>query len=96
MKFIDKLLRLQAERGYAWAKIERNAGLSRNRISNMINQGTMPAADDGIKLARALGVSAEWLFDEDQGWPPPDNSARRLTPEEVKARVVQILELLRE
>jgi len=96
MKFYDKLRKLQEEHGYAWSKIERKAGLGRNRITNMVNDHQVPNAIDGIKLARALGVSAEWLFDENQGWPPPDISARRLTAEEVRARVTQILELLRE
>ncbi|MCG8407589.1 MAG: hypothetical protein MI923_20520 [Phycisphaerales bacterium] len=32
----------------------------------------MPSAAKGVALAKALGVDPGWLFDDKEGWPPPE------------------------
>lgn len=50
--------------------IARRAGVHQSTISRVINQGRAVKAEDALGLARALGVSVEWLIDDEQGWPP--------------------------
>ncbi len=40
-------------------------------MSDYIAKQHLPRADKGIALARELGVSASWLFDDTQGFPEP-------------------------
>ena len=69
MEWWDKADRLL--KGRTAAHIEREAGWSTNSLRTSIKRGSMPGANLGIKLARVLGVPAEWLFDDDADWPPP-------------------------
>ncbi|MFQ5494145.1 MAG: helix-turn-helix domain-containing protein [Phycisphaerae bacterium] len=65
--------------GRSRAAIERQAGLPSNSISNWINDGRAVRASYGVRLARALGVTSDWLFDDEQDLPPP-GSGGGLTP----------------
>lgn len=71
MEWWEKVLRIRAEVGVSWAAVERLAGWERNTLSPTLSRKSMPLADRGIALARALRVPAEWLFDAEAGWPPP-------------------------
>jgi len=76
MDWIEKMEKLLNGRSYA--VIERAAGWPDNTLSNAVRGEQMPGADKAIRLARALGVPAEWLFDDDQGCPPPTRPAGEL------------------
>jgi len=60
---------------YSWSQSElarRTRGVvNQPVISSIIVNGTMPGANRVFALARALGVSADWLLDDSQNWPPP-------------------------
>lgn len=73
MKMRDKLLKLVASEPIA--KVARRAKVSPSTISNLVNRGSIPRADNALLLARALNVPLEWLVDDLQGWPPPPPNA---------------------
>ncbi len=52
-----------------------SVGLPRTSIRNAVNTGQVPRVDKAIKIARALGVPADWLFDDARPWPPPSGSS---------------------
>lgn len=65
MHWTEKVLKLKGDRPLA--AIERAASWKTNHLSNAINDKSMPQADRAIRLAQALRVPAEWLFDESSG-----------------------------
>jgi hypothetical protein len=78
MKINDKLKFLFAEINKA--KAARSVGLPVSTISSYIAQGSMPRADIALKIARASGVSLEWLVDDAQGMPPVLAASKGLAP----------------
>ncbi len=40
-------------------------------MRRIFDQGTQPGFSLGVRLSHALAVSADWLGDDSQGWPPP-------------------------
>lgn len=91
MDWIEKFEKVRA--GRRLVEIERDAGWSENSLSARINQKNTPNAVLGAKLAKALGVSADWLFDDDNLGPPQyladtegdENALVLHLPEQVKA-----------
>lgn len=68
MNWTDKFEALQGRRTYA--ELERKGGITEGTLSNKVREGTIPLANAAIKIARALDVDVEWLFDDEQGLPP--------------------------
>lgn len=79
MTFHEKLARLTAY--MKRAAICRSLGMPENAMGNLLHRKQMPAADTALKFARALGVSVEWLIDEEQDWPPVRSSEPELHAE---------------
>lgn len=50
--------------------IAKAAGVSSGTLAKYIHHGVTPSSKIALRLARALGVSVEWLIDDTQGWPP--------------------------
>lgn len=50
--------------------IAARAGIGRTAMSKYIRHGATPGYDKAVAIARALGVSIDWLLDDEQGWPP--------------------------
>jgi transcriptional regulator with XRE-family HTH domain len=78
MEFRKKLEKLTTGPGKA-AEIARRAGVPPQRISDWkdANQKRQPTITQAVSLARALGVSVDYLLDDTQDEPPP-----QLTPAE--------------
>lgn len=55
---------------YKMTAIARRAGISHTAMSKYARHGVTPSAPTALKIARVLGVSVEWLIDDEQGWPP--------------------------
>lgn len=66
MTFAEKLKRLTRDMNRS--KLCRRADLPLSAIGEYLN-GAVPRADGAARLARALGVSLDWLFDEARGFP---------------------------
>jgi len=63
----DRLLKGRTKRA-----VEKAAGWARNSLAASMSSGSTPTALRGARLAKALEVPAEWLFDDDRDWPPPN------------------------
>jgi transcriptional regulator with XRE-family HTH domain len=67
MTFAEKLTLLMADR--VNRKVARRIGVSAVAIAAWMDGTYQPKAAAALRLARALGVSFEWLVDPDQGLP---------------------------
>jgi transcriptional regulator with XRE-family HTH domain len=88
MEFAAKLKQLTADENKS--KLARAAGLSSTAISDYLQKGYIPRADKAIKLARALDVPTDWLFDDEADFPVPSakkNGAANLTDDELMLEV---------
>jgi len=73
------------------------AALTKNRvpqtkISSIINQSQPATARYIVPLAKAMGLSLDWLYDDDLSWPPPEKGEAAVT---LTAAQRQILDLAR-
>lgn len=58
--FADRLRRALGGREFAW--LSRESGVSTSALSDLNTKGKIPRADNALKIARALGVSLDWLL----------------------------------
>jgi len=73
MRFIEKLRRRVNELGVPKARLAESVGLKPTVISSYLAKpDSIPRADIGCKIAQAIHVPCEWLFDDKQDWPPPE------------------------
>ena len=76
MKHSSKIEKLLGDRGWSMLELSRRAKIGREqarRLSSRVPASTLAA----IRMARTLGVSADWLFDDKQGWPGAESSSDR-------------------
>lgn len=74
------------------ATIERRAKWTRNTLRNALNSRgrASPGADKALRLAKALSVTCDWLFDDSQNWPPPSPDVlTEADPEDVLRMLAQ-------
>jgi hypothetical protein len=89
MTFTEKLSRLTEDR--TKTKVSRRAGLHPTAISNYLVKGCVPRGDIALRIARAIGVSAEWMLDDAQGWPPVwVNAPEPASPRTARRRARQV------
>jgi transcriptional regulator with XRE-family HTH domain len=67
VSFTDKLRRLVEDRRLT--VISRRAGMRPGAISDYLDKGNIPRADNALRLARALGVGLAWLVDPETDFP---------------------------
>lgn len=79
------------ELGLNKARAARDVGLPESTISSYLSKtDSLPRSDIGMKIARAINVPPEWLFDDGQEWPPPSRT------EAVSLEALSADELMRE
>ncbi|MFW6108065.1 MAG: helix-turn-helix domain-containing protein, partial [bacterium] len=72
MDFREKLKRLREQHELGQAELAGKARLSTNKIQRYEQSGQKPKGEDTLALARALGVTADYLLDDDLPYPPPE------------------------
>ena len=72
MTFAQKLKFLTA--GKNRAALCKSVGISDYAIDSYIAKGNLPNAGTGLKIARVLGVSMDWLFDPSRGIVMPEDA----------------------
>jgi lambda repressor-like predicted transcriptional regulator len=66
---IEELLRLK---GWSVTELARKAELSQS-ATDRLKKRIPKTARIALRLAHALDVPPEWLYDDSKGWPPPKN-----------------------
>jgi transcriptional regulator with XRE-family HTH domain len=69
--FAQKLTEWLQLKGWSRAQLAEAAGLKPTLLTNYVARSSVPQIDNALKIARAMGVSLDWLADPAQGWPPP-------------------------
>jgi|SRR5579864_3044971 len=97
MNFSTKLRNLLRDRGLTQGNLADLLEISPSQVSDWIREKTMPSVASGLKLARVLKVTMDYLFDDSQEQPPkPELTSeektllaviRRLGAEEVIVRL---------
>lgn len=96
-----KIHRLRKEKGLTLEALGREAGSSKAYVWELENRETSrPSAEKINAIARALGVTAEFLLDEAVDEPSTDVADAaffrryQVLPADTKAKIQQIMELL--
>lgn len=66
MNVLEKIKKLQEERGWSTYKLAYEAGLTQSTLSNMFARGTCPTVDTLEKICDAFGISLSEFFEEDE------------------------------
>ena len=67
----EKIRRLLKARGWSPSQLATRAGLQQRTVSYILSTGRQPRVGYVVAIARVLAISMDWLFDDDQPWPPP-------------------------
>ncbi|MEM1098439.1 MAG: helix-turn-helix transcriptional regulator, partial [Planctomycetota bacterium] len=68
MKLDEKLTRFF--KALKMSVISDRAGVPQSSLSKYASGRSIPNATAAFRISKALGVSADWLLDDDQSWPP--------------------------
>ena len=66
MNVLEKIKKMQAERGWSTYKLSYESGLTQSTLSNMFARGTCPTVDTLEKICEAFGISLSEFFEEDE------------------------------
>ncbi len=77
MELAEKIQRLRGT--LSNAALGQAVGCSPSNIQNVARAGGQPSFAVGARLAKILGVPAEWLADDEQDWPPPPTEKQAAT-----------------
>lgn len=67
MKHNQKIEQLLEEKGWSMLELARRANVGREQARRLARR-IPPSVLGATQIAKALGVSADWLFDDEQGW----------------------------
>lgn len=65
MNVLEKVKKLQEDRGWSTYKLAYESGLTQSTLSNMFARGTCPTVDTLEKICEAFGISLSEFFEED-------------------------------
>ena len=66
MNVLEKVKKLQDERGWSTYKLAYEAGLTQSTLSNMFARGTCPTVDTLEKICEAFGITLAEFFESDE------------------------------
>lgn len=85
---VEQLLREKDKSEHPdWQFLSRATGISSRTVEKWPDAKKPPSADVGIRIAHALGVSADWLYDDKMDFPAIPPATRLGTPELVEPLV---------
>lgn len=64
MNVLEKVKKLQAERGWTTYKLSLESGITQSTLSNMFSRGTCPSIETLVLLCDAFGISLSEFFSE--------------------------------
>ena len=64
MNVLEKVKKMQEERGWSTYKLALESGLTQSTLSNMFARGTCPTVDTLEKICDAFGISLSEFFEE--------------------------------
>lgn len=64
MSVLEKIKKLQQERGWSTYKLAYESGLTQSTLSNMFARGTCPTLDTLEKICESFGISLSEFFDD--------------------------------
>lgn len=67
MSFSEKLNTIMKEKKLKGSDIVKSIGVSDNAVSRWRNGQTFPRSIELMRLARLLGVTMEWLIEDEEG-----------------------------
>jgi transcriptional regulator with XRE-family HTH domain len=93
LTLMAKLRKLLADKGWSVAELARRINAPQQKVDRFIKASRLPATVlMGVKIAKALNVPPEWLFDDNQNFPPPGTSQKLQGPQaEVLADMLERL-----
>jgi transcriptional regulator with XRE-family HTH domain len=103
MRFEEKLRREMLLKGFNQQRLARASGVSDSEVSRILAGKSQPGLENALKLARAVGVSLDYLADDameadPRHAPPPDpwvNEAVEMVRELGPRHAVQLLMAVR-
>lgn len=66
MSVLEKVKKMQQERGWSTYKLAYEAGLTQSTLSNMFARGTCPTVDTLERICEAFGITLAEFFEEDE------------------------------
>jgi transcriptional regulator with XRE-family HTH domain len=88
MEFREKLRRAMQRQGLNQQQLARKAGVSDSEVSRILGGKSRPGLDNALRLARAVGVSLDFLADEAEEVDPsrgPDSAWEQEVLEQARA-----------
>jgi transcriptional regulator with XRE-family HTH domain len=71
MNFHEKLAKALSEPGWSQARIIRATGMSQSALSEIVNGRRRPYLDQALLIAKTLGLSLDYLADDEMEKPAP-------------------------
>ena len=72
MKFSEKLKALRGRSGLKQSELAAKSGVTANKVQRYEQSNQKPKGDDALALAKALGVTTDYLLDDELPFPPPE------------------------
>ena len=66
MNVLEKVKKMQSERGWSTYKLAYESGLTQSTLSNMFARGTCPTVDTLEKICEAFGISLSEFFEDNE------------------------------
>lgn len=66
MDVLEKIKKLQKDRGWSTYKLAYESGITQSTLSNMYARGTCPTVDTLAKICEAFGISLAAFFEDNE------------------------------
>lgn len=83
MRFEEKLRKQMILRGFNQQKLARLSGVSDSEVSRILGGKSQPGLENALRLARAVGVSLDYLTDDDLEADAPPRAGQSSWDEEL-------------